>query len=65
MFSRNVLHFTANAILSSHITLQDYAAFETKCANLKANKKLPLKSKLLDIAEIKEVRRTESNSKAF
>lgn len=49
------------------MTLQDYVAFEAKCTNVKANQKLPSKSKLLHIAEFKKARflRAESNSKAF
>lgn len=49
------------------MTLQDYAAFKAKYTNVKANEKLPSKSKLLHIAEFKEARflRAESNSKAF
>lgn len=67
MSYRKVLDFSANAISGSHITLQEYAAFEAKCKNLKTNKKLPSKSKLLEFAEFKEVLilRVESILKAF
>lgn len=47
MLYRKVLDFSANAISGSHITLQEYTAFEAKCKNLKTEQKLPSKSKLL------------------
>lgn len=49
MLYRKVLNFSANAILGSHITLQEYAAFEAKCKNLLDQPKASFKIKTVGI----------------
>ena len=47
----------------SHVTLQKHSVFEATHTNLKVNQKLPSKSKLLDMAKLKEavILRADSN----